>query len=102
MTPKRDTCQEVDANVYVALCLVDGSSSLRDYRRMIELLFFILVLIIIGCVILYVAKIVIAAIPGAPKPVYNLLYALIALILLFVFLNKLGWVGDPHGWRMYR
>ena len=69
---------------------------------MIEVLVSLLVFVIIASVVLWVVRIALTAIPGGPKPLHNLAYAIVCLILLLMFLNEIGWVGPHHGWRTWR
>jgi hypothetical protein len=68
---------------------------------MIELLISLLVFILIASVVLWCIRLALAAIPGGPKPIYNLAYAIVVLILLLLFLSEIGWAGAPHAWRRW-
>ncbi len=69
---------------------------------MFEVLISLLVFILIASVVLWCVRLALAAIPGGPKPLYNLAYAIVVLILLVVFLNEIGWVGPHHAWRTWK
>ena len=64
---------------------------------LISLLITILVFCLIASVVLYAVRCGIAAL-GAPKPVYNLFYAIVVLLLLLVFLSKIGYLGRAYAW----
>ncbi len=69
---------------------------------MIEVLVSLLIFILIASVVLWAVRLALAAVPGGPKPIYNLAYAIVVLILLCLFLNEIGWAGTAHGWRTWR
>ena len=68
---------------------------------MISLLISILVFALIAGVLLYVARLIITALP-VPQPFANIAYAAVILILLVLFLSEVGWLGAPHSWRQWR
>lgn len=68
---------------------------------MLEVLVSLLVFVLIAGVVLWCARLAIAAL-GPPQPLYNLAYAIVVLILLGLFLNEIGWVGQHHAWRTWR
>jgi hypothetical protein len=68
---------------------------------MISFLISLLVFCLIVSVILWCARLIIAAVP-VPQPMANIIYAIVALLLLAMFLSEVGWLGAPHGWRAFR
>lgn len=69
---------------------------------MLEFLISLLVFILIASIVLWCVRLALSALPGPPKPLYNLAYAIVVLILLVMFLNEIGWAGAPHAWRTWR
>ncbi len=70
---------------------------------MISFLISLLVFVLVASVVLWCVRLALAAIPGGPKPLHNLAYAIVVLILLCLFLSEIGWVGPgPHAWRSWR
>ncbi len=70
---------------------------------MINLLVALIVLCIVGGVLAYVARTLLAAF-GVAQPWGGVAYALICLLLLILFLGYAGvggpWLGAPHAWRV--
>lgn len=64
-----------------------------------HLLITLVIFFAVACVLLYVVRLLLGALPGAPKPIYNVFYALAVLLLLCLFLSEMGWLGAPHAWR---
>ena len=62
---------------------------------MISILITLLLYVLVAGVIVYC----IGLLP-IPQPWSNVARALVILIVLLVFLNALGWVGQPYGWRL--
>lgn len=59
---------------------------------MIELLLSILVFLLIGAIVLWLTRLIVANLPISPT-VQNIIIAIVGLILLLVFLQRMGWVG---------
>jgi hypothetical protein len=68
---------------------------------MISILVALLVFCVIASVLLYVARLVISAVP-IPQPFANIAYAIVVLIVLALFLSEIGWLGSAHAWRVWR
>lgn len=67
---------------------------------MVPFLISLLVFILIAAVVLWLVRIILNAIPGG-APFTNIAYGIVALILLLLFLNEVGWIGSAHGWRRW-
>ena len=71
---------------------------------LISLLITILIFCLVASVILWVVRLAIAAFagwraPGQPiPPFYNLAYAIVVLLLLLIFLSKIGYLGHAYVW----
>ncbi len=67
---------------------------------MIETLLALLVFFVVGGLLLAVARLVLSAFP-LPQPFANLAYAVVLLLVLFLCLSEVGWIGHPHAWRSW-
>ena len=62
----------------------------------------ILVFVLIACVVLWLVRAIVGTFPAVTAPMGNVIYAIVALLLLLVFLSEVGWAGPAHGWRTWR
>jgi hypothetical protein len=68
---------------------------------MISLIVSLIVFCVVAGVLCMVARALLAAF-GVAQPWANVAYALLCLLLLFLFLSEVGWVSEPHAWRSFR